>query len=126
MERRLGARVVSRWPKRKIQIGMGLALLITAGFGLAVQFHLLPGGGNLLALTGWKLLVAVSVTTLVGALMTLGIGFFAPCMMVTYLLGMNPRATEFANRLAKQIGSLKDTDLEQLLSLLPVDPRGSL
>jgi uncharacterized membrane protein YfcA len=89
----LGARVVSRWPKRKIQIGMGLALLITAAFGLAVQFHLVPGGGNLLALTGWKLLVAVSVTTLLGALMTLGIGFFAPCMMVTYLLGMNPRAT---------------------------------
>jgi len=28
-----------------------------------------------------------------GALMTLGIGFFAPCMMVTYLLGMNPTAT---------------------------------
>lgn len=40
--------------------------------------------------------------------------------------GMSPRATEFANRLAKQIGGLKDTDLEKLLSLLPVDPRGPL
>ena len=89
----LGARVVSRWPKRNIQIGMGITLLITALFGLLVQFHLLPGGGDLLALRGAKLLIAVAATTLLGALMTLGIGFFAPCMMVTYLLGMNPRAT---------------------------------
>jgi uncharacterized membrane protein YfcA len=89
----LGARVVSRLPKRKIQIGMGVTLLITAAFGLLVQFHFFPGGGDLLALTGAKLLIAVAATTLLGALMTLGIGFFAPCMMVTYLLGMNPRAT---------------------------------
>lgn len=88
----LGARVVSRWPKRKIQIGMGITLLVTAAFGLLTQFGLVPGGGDLLALTGIKLVIAVAVTTLLGALMTLGIGFFAPCMMVIYLLGMNPRA----------------------------------
>jgi uncharacterized membrane protein YfcA len=88
----LGARVVSRWPKRKIQIGMGITLLITATFSLLVQFHLFPGGGDLLGLTGVKLVAAVAITTLLGALMTLGIGFFAPCMMVVYLLGMNPRA----------------------------------
>jgi len=88
----LGARVVSRWPKRKIQIGMGITLLITAMFSLLVQFHLFPGGGDLLGLTGVKLVAAVAITTLLGALMTLGIGFFAPCMMVVYLLGMNPRA----------------------------------
>jgi uncharacterized membrane protein YfcA len=46
----LGAGVVSRLPKRKIQIGMGITLLITAAFGLLVQFHIFPGGGNLLAL----------------------------------------------------------------------------
>ena len=39
-----------------------------------------------------KLIAAVTVSTILGALMTLGIGFFAPCMMVTYLLGMDPRA----------------------------------
>ncbi len=88
----LGARVVSRWPKRKIQIGMGITLLITATFSLLKQFHLFPGGGDLLGLTGAKLVAAVAITTLLGALMTLGIGFFAPCMMVVYLLGMNPKA----------------------------------
>ena len=87
-----GAGIVSRWPRRKIQIGMGTTLLVTAGFLLTSQLHLLPVGGDLLALTGWKLAVAVLANVLLGALMTLGIGFFAPCMMVIYLLGMSPRA----------------------------------
>jgi uncharacterized membrane protein YfcA len=89
----LGAGVVSRWPRRKIQLGMGTALLITAGFLLLTQFKLLPAGGDLLAFTGWKLLIAVLANLLLGALMTIGIGFFAPCMMVVYLLGLSPRAT---------------------------------
>lgn len=88
----LGAGVVSRWPRRKIQIGMGSALLVTAFFGLMAQLHLLPGGGDLLGLGGTKLILAVAANTLLGALMTLGIGLFGPCMMVTYLLGMNPMA----------------------------------
>jgi uncharacterized membrane protein YfcA len=88
----LGAGVVSRWPRRKIQIGMGLALLATAGFGLATQLNLLPGGGEKLGLTGSKLLIAVGANLVLGALMTLGIGFFAPCMMVIFLLGMNAKA----------------------------------
>ena len=88
-----GAGIVSRWPRRSIQIGMGSALLITAFFLLLSQLHQLPVGGDLLGLAGWKLAVATCVTLLLGALMTLGIGFFAPCMMALYLLGMSPRAT---------------------------------
>jgi uncharacterized membrane protein YfcA len=88
----LGAGVVSRWPRRKIQIGMGVALLATAAFGLLAQLHFLPGGGNLLGLAGVKLAIAVAANAVFGALMTLGIGLFAPCMMVTYWLGMNPKA----------------------------------
>jgi uncharacterized membrane protein YfcA len=88
----LGAGVVSRWPRRKIQIGMGLALLVTAGFGLATQLNLLPGGGDKLGLTGSKLIIAIAANLILGALMTLGIGFFAPCMMVIFLLGMNAKA----------------------------------
>jgi uncharacterized membrane protein YfcA len=87
----LGAGVVSRWPRRKIQIGMGCALLATAAFGLARQLHIFPGGGELLGLTGTKLLVAIVAQAFLGALMTLGIGFFAPCMMVIFLLGMNEK-----------------------------------
>lgn len=87
-----GAGIVSRWPRRKIQIGMGFTLLVTAGFVLMTQFHLLPVGGDLLGLQGTRLVIAVAANVLLGALMTLGIGFFAPCMMVIYLLGMSPRA----------------------------------
>ncbi len=86
-----GAGLVSRWPRRTIQIGMGTTLLVTAGFLLATQLGLLPAGGDLLGLTGFKLVIAVVANALLGALMTLGIGFFAPCMTVIYLLGMSPR-----------------------------------
>jgi uncharacterized membrane protein YfcA len=88
----LGAGVVSKWPRRKIQTGMGTALLVTAAFGLMTLLHLLPGGGEQLGLHGWKLALAVAANGVLGALMTLGIGLFGPCMMVTYLLGMNPLA----------------------------------
>ena len=66
--------------------------MTTAAFGLATQLHLLPGGGEQLGLTGPKLLLAVLANAVLGALMTLGIGFFAPCMMVIFLLGMNAKA----------------------------------
>ena len=85
----LGAGVVAHWPRRKIQIGMGAVLLATAGFGLARQFGLLQGGGELLGVSGIKLGLGIAATFLLGALMTLGIGFFAPCMMIIFLLGMN-------------------------------------
>ena len=88
----LGAGSVSRWPRRRIQIGMGIALLATAALSLAAQLHLVPGGGMLLGLGGAKLAVAVAANFVFGALMTLGIGLFAPCMMVTYWLGMSPKA----------------------------------
>jgi uncharacterized membrane protein YfcA len=88
-----GAGIVSRWPRRKIQIGMGVTLLVTACFLLLSQLNLFPIGGDLLGLTGWKLAVATAVCLFLGALMTLGIGFFAPCMMALYLLGMSTRAT---------------------------------
>lgn len=42
----LGAGVVARWPRRKIRIGMGAALLIAATLMFMTQLHLLPGGGH--------------------------------------------------------------------------------
>jgi uncharacterized membrane protein YfcA len=87
----LGAGIVSQWPRRRIQLGMGFALSVTALFGLATQLHWLPGGGDQLGLTGTKLLIGFFADVVLGALMTLGIGFFAPCMMVIYLLGMSPK-----------------------------------
>jgi len=85
----LGAGVVAKWPRRNIQIGMGLALLATAGLMLMSQLNLLGVGGELLGLTSTKLVLAVIANAILGALMTLGIGLFAPCMVLIYFLGMN-------------------------------------
>lgn len=88
----LGAGVVSRLPRRKIRIGMGLALGGAAFMFTLTALHMVPGGGNALGLSGGTLLVAIACNLIFGALMTLGIGLYAPCMMLVSLLGMNPRA----------------------------------
>jgi uncharacterized membrane protein YfcA len=62
-----------------------------AGFFLVKQLQWMPGGGELSGLTGAKLAFAVAVNAVLGALMTLGIGMYAPCMILVALLGMNPK-----------------------------------
>jgi len=88
----LGAGVVIRWPRRKIQIGMGLALLGAATMMLLTSLSLLPKGGDTLGLSGAKLAVGLGGNLVLGALMMLGIGLYAPCMILVYLLGMAPTA----------------------------------
>lgn len=88
----LGAGVVSRWPRRKIQYGMGGTLLAAAAIMTMTQLQWLPGGGDRLGLSGTMLVVAIMANAVLGALMTLGIGLYAPCLMLVSLLGMNPRA----------------------------------
>jgi uncharacterized membrane protein YfcA len=88
----LGAGIVSGFSRRAVQIGMGTALLIAAGFMLASQLELMPGGGTALALTGAKLGIGLAINFVLGALMTLGIGLYAPCMIMIAMLGMDPTA----------------------------------
>ena len=88
----VGAGVVARWSRKRIQFGMGVALLAFAGFQLLTITHSNPTGGTLLELTGAKLMIAFLGNLMLGALMTLGIGLYAPCMIMIYLLGMNPTA----------------------------------
>src|SRR3989441_3736642 len=88
----LGAGIVAKWPRRNVQIGMGIALLAAAGLMLMTQLKLLPGGGEALGVSGVKFVIAVAVNLMLGALMTLGIGLYAPCMILVSLLGMNPKA----------------------------------
>jgi uncharacterized membrane protein YfcA len=88
----LGAGVVVRWPRRKVQIGMGLALLAAAVLMLMTALELFPAGGDTLGLTGARLGVGLAGNFVLGALMMLGIGLYAPCMILVYLLGMTPTA----------------------------------
>ena len=88
----LGAGIVSGWPRRNIQIGMGCALLVAATLFLLQIFKIAPGGGEALALSGPKLAIGLSVNFVLGALMELGVGLYGPCLMLIALLGMNPKA----------------------------------
>jgi uncharacterized membrane protein YfcA len=58
----------------------------------AKLLDLFPAGGDDFALKGPFLIAGIVGTFLLGALMTLGIGAYAPIMMMVSLLGMNPKA----------------------------------
>jgi uncharacterized membrane protein YfcA len=90
----LGAGVVAKLPRRKIQIGLGTGLMMVALSILAGQLKLMPLGGEAIGLTGWKLVLVVVMSFIFGALQTIGVGFYAPCMAMVYALGMHP-ATAF-------------------------------
>jgi uncharacterized membrane protein YfcA len=147
-----GAGVVARLPRRAIQVGMGVALLLAAVFMLASVTHLMPSGdltvrsggtslrneaastsaeverleagaklelvdadrewckvtdsttkasgyvqtaavdGVVLGVRGWRLAFALIGSFFLGSIMPLGIGYYAPCMVLVALVGMNARA----------------------------------
>ena len=88
----LGAGVVSRLPRRTIQLFMGIALLVAAAFFAMRNLGAFPPGGEAFGLAGWRFGVAVGVNFLLGALMCIGIGNYAPSMILLALLGMHPLA----------------------------------
>ncbi len=88
----VGAGLVSGFSRRTTRIGMGALLVVAAGFMLMRILEITPPGGDALALDGSLLLFAVLGNFVLGALMMLGIGLYAPCMVLISLLGMNPRA----------------------------------
>jgi uncharacterized membrane protein YfcA len=88
----LGAGVVAHMPRRAIQVGMGTALAIAAALFVAANLHWMPVGGSATAFSGMQFAVAVVGNFVLGALMTLGIGLYAPCLIMLSLLGLDPRA----------------------------------
>lgn len=88
----IGAEVVSKFEERTIQICMGIALIAVAGLMVAGQLNLFPVGGDAVGLTGIKLIVGIVGNFIFGALMTVGIGLYAPCMALVFALGMSPKA----------------------------------
>ena len=88
----LGAGVVSGLSRKKIQMGMGIALLTAALFMLSSLLKLTPSGGTALGVSGTMLVVALAGNFVLGALMTLGIGLYAPCLILVSMIGMNVQA----------------------------------
>lgn len=87
----LGAGIVAGFSRRKVQLGMGTALMGAALVVVAQILNAVPAG-DALALSGTKLAIGVTVNFALGALMTLGVGLYAPCMVLISVLGMNPTA----------------------------------
>jgi uncharacterized membrane protein YfcA len=88
----LGAGVTCKLPRRKVQIGMGVALLVAATLLLMNIFDKKAEPGLDLGLHGAKLWIGVMGNFVLGALMSLGIGLYGPCLIMISLLGMNPLA----------------------------------
>jgi len=85
----LGAPIVARWPRRRVQAGMGCALLVLAGVLVYRQLWEEPSTGTL-GLSGGRFALGVAANFVLGALMTIGVGLYAPCLVLVAMLGMNP------------------------------------
>jgi len=88
-----GSKIMTKFNEKIIRIIMGIALFLTAILMLLSQLGVISalGAGNTaLGLHGSKLVIAVVVNFILGALMTAGVGLYAPCMALVYMLGMNP------------------------------------
>jgi uncharacterized membrane protein YfcA len=88
----IGAPVVQRLPVRAVQGIVGVALLIAAALYAMTNLGLMPGGGEALGLTGPAFWTAIGAHLVLGALMTFGIGLYAPSLILLSLMGMNPIA----------------------------------
>ena len=88
----VGAPIVTRLPVRVVQAVVGVALLIAASLYTMTNLGLVPGGGDALALPPLLFAVAVAAHFLLGALMTFGIGLYAPSLIMLSLFGLNPTA----------------------------------
>ncbi|WP_343346866.1 sulfite exporter TauE/SafE family protein [Terrisporobacter petrolearius] len=89
----IGAGIIAKMDEAKIQLVMGLALLATAVLMFCSKMGYMPGGGDAIGLSGAKLVIGVVGNAVLGALMTAGVGLFAPCMALTYFLGLSPQVT---------------------------------
>lgn len=88
-----GSKIVAKMPERKVQLVMGIALIVTALLMGAKQLgwlDMLGTGNTAIGLTGFKLIIGIIGNAVFGALMTAGVGLYAPCMAMIYMLGVSP------------------------------------
>lgn len=89
----IGAGIISKMDEVKIQLVMGVALAATAVLMFLAHpyVNLFPAGGDAIGLSGVKLIIGIVGNFILGALMTAGIGLYAPCMAMVFFLGMSAR-----------------------------------
>lgn len=86
----IGASIVSKLPKKQIQLGMGTALIIVAVLLVLGLAGFINMDGTAIGLRGFKLIIACIVCFILGMTNCIGIGMFAPTMAMAALLGLSP------------------------------------
>lgn len=86
----VGASVISKLPVNKIRYGMAAALIVVALIMILRQFGIFPVGGDAIGLSAGKLVVVGIISLILGALMTIGVGIYAPMMALVFLMGLSP------------------------------------
>jgi uncharacterized membrane protein YfcA len=88
----VGVRVAAVLPVNPIRVVMGVGLLVAAtGFALS-NLGLMPPGGTATSLAPIPFAIVVAASFGFGILVNLGVGNFAPTLVLVSLLGMDPRA----------------------------------
>ena len=89
----IGAPIVVRLPTRAVQAVVGVALVIAAALFVMKNLGWMPAGGAALSLAANLFALALAGYFLMGALMTAGIGLYAPSLIMLSLMGMDPKAS---------------------------------
>ena len=87
----LMAGIVSKFDRKKVRYTLFVGLFLLATVILCKIMGVGPFGttGTALGLTGIKLVIAVVGNFVLGALMSIGVGLYAPCMAMVLALGMD-------------------------------------
>ncbi|STX30149.1 integral membrane protein [Legionella beliardensis] len=86
----IGGTIVSRLSKQAIRLGMMCCFMVIIGLLICHQLRLMPIGGDLLALHGWKLTVGFIAMIICGGLTSVGIGLFVMVQGILFLLNVSP------------------------------------
>lgn len=87
----LGAMFISSLNEYMINRIVGFALITMALIMILGQLKVFSFGGYDIGLDGIRLAIAIISNFVLGALMTAGVGLYAPCMFMISALGMNPK-----------------------------------
>lgn len=86
----VGGGLIAKLNVDKIRKAMGVALLVVAVVLILGLAGLMSFEGTATGLTGWKLIAITAISLVMGGLMTIGIGIYAPLLAIITLFGMNP------------------------------------
>src|SRR2546429_636910 len=86
----IGAGIVSRMRRRLIQVFMGVALLLAAGFFTMTNFGVIPPTGSAMGLAGWRFALAAGAKFVPRAPMWGRLRHYAPPLAPLAFLRMHP------------------------------------